>query len=268
MRIGVVGGGAIGLLVAGYLSNTFPITLYVRREEQKDKIKADGLTIENGPDQINHIQIETSDHEWFEDLIIIAVKQPDIPALLKAHSTATKPGQALLFLQNGAAHLGLMNSLRYDHVFIGIVEHGALKKSDTLVIHKGIGEIKIGGIRGDVSIINPLIQVDGLNINIVKEWEQILMQKLLVNTVINPLTALFRVKNGELIQNPHFLKVMEVIFREAINALHFQSSEEQWNHIIQICKNTSDNRSSMLQDFEAGSKSKANLLDSFFWEKV
>ena len=46
MKIGIIGGGSIGLLFAFYLSKQYPVCLYVRTKEQLDVIKSDGLCLE------------------------------------------------------------------------------------------------------------------------------------------------------------------------------------------------------------------------------
>jgi len=252
LRIGVVGGGAIGLLSAGYLSKVFPVTLYVRRKEQKNALLEKGLTIENGPKHIRDISIKLSGETWTEEVMILSVKQPDLPDVLKEHSEAAIPGQSLVFLQNGASHLDFIDHLNYDHLFVGLVEHGALKSSDTTVVHKGKGQIKIGGVRGDKRIIEPLVSNRAFPMTFVDDWQRALDEKLLINAVINPLTSIYKVKNGALTANPHYLKIARTVFEEALTVLDFDDKEARWEHVLQVCQNTSENRSSMLQDIEAG----------------
>jgi 2-dehydropantoate 2-reductase len=251
LRIGVVGGGAIGLITAGYLSEYFPVTLYVRRSAQKELLQREGLDIINGPGSITNLTVKTSRNVWDEDLIVLAVKQPDIPSLLQDHSKPARPRQALLFLQNGASHLDYLDQLDYEHMFIGIVEHGAWKKSDNTVVQRGFGQIKLGVVRGDRSVISPLLSIKAFPFTIVTNWRLALDEKLLINSVVNPLTGLYRVPNGRLVSNPHYFKIMKMVFREVMTVLDFEDTDKEWNHLLQVCQNTKENRSSMLQDIEA-----------------
>ncbi|MGV3487765.1 MAG: 2-dehydropantoate 2-reductase [Tuberibacillus sp.] len=252
MKVGVVGGGAIGLLTAGYLSHFISVTLYVRRPDQKRRLEADGINIENGPGLIRDFAVKLSGDPWKEDIIILAVKQPDLPSLLACHQQACTPGQTLMFLQNGTQHLSMVRDLNYEHIFIGLVEHGALKKSDTEVIHKGMGQIKIGLIRGDHERVEPLLNHPAFPMLLISDWVRAVDEKLLINAIINPLTALFRVKNGELLSNSHYLNVMKMVFNEVMQVLHLKDEKAQWDRLLQIARNTAENRSSMLQDIEAG----------------
>ncbi|MDG3043858.1 2-dehydropantoate 2-reductase N-terminal domain-containing protein [Bacillus sp. B6(2022)] len=53
------------------------------------------------------------------------------------------PRQRILFLQNGMAHLFDLKNWKAAHqLYIGVVEHGAMKVSDRAVNHTGIGVIK------------------------------------------------------------------------------------------------------------------------------
>ncbi|MBL1705430.1 2-dehydropantoate 2-reductase, partial [Klebsiella pneumoniae] len=53
-------------------------------------------------------------------------------------------------------------------------------------------------------------------LQIASDWKDVMHKKLVVNVCINPLTALLRVQNGELISNPFFYQMMEQVFQEAV----------------------------------------------------
>ena len=47
-----------------------------------------------------------------------------------------------------------------------------------------------------------------------EDYENMLLKKLVVNAVINPLTAILGIKNGELIENKHYFELVKMIFSE------------------------------------------------------
>ena len=58
-----------------------------------------------------------------------------------------------------------------------------------------------------------------------EDYENMLLKKLVVNAVINPLTAILGIKNGELIENPHYFELVKMIFCEIEQCLQLQNSQ-------------------------------------------
>ncbi|WP_231587001.1 ketopantoate reductase C-terminal domain-containing protein [Paenibacillus sp. E194] len=89
-------------------------------------------------------------------------------------------------------------------------------------------------------------------------------QKLLANVIINPLTAVLRIKNGQLLLQEDRLSLMKELFGEAAavyRAAHISIDEEKdWERVVQVCRMTSSNSSSMLQDVEAGRRTEIEAI--------
>ena len=83
-----------------------------------------------------------------------------------------------------------------------------------------------------------------------ENYEEMLLKKLVVNAVINPLTSILQIKNGELIENPHYFQIVKSLFTEIQECLHLQKPEHYFNNIIMVCEQTAKNKSSMLWDLE------------------
>jgi 2-dehydropantoate 2-reductase len=83
------------------------------------------------------------------------------------------------------------------------------------------------------------------------QWRTTILQKLLVNAVINRLTALLRVRNGELLDSEERMNLMRGLFDESFGILSdfgLTESDRLWDRVVQVCRSTRDNESSMLQD--------------------
>jgi 2-dehydropantoate 2-reductase len=96
-----------------------------------------------------------------------------------------------------------------------------------------------------------LLKQAGFSVSLSKQVGEAMLRKLLVNAVINPLTAILRVKNGELTQSPERLHLMRALFLETYEILsRYGLGDESalWNNVLQVCEATKDNKSSMLQD--------------------
>jgi len=253
MSIGIVGGGAIGMWLASVLAEKIDVSLYVRRAEQREALIQNGLVMAGHP-PVRHLTLKMTSEPWTEDLIILAVKQPALKSLLPKLNSPDSPHQSLLFIQNGMSHLAFIKDLPFTTIVVGSVEHGVRKLEDTVIDWTGKGRIRCGVIKGNTESLMPLLSEPSLNVEIILNWFKMLEDKLVANAVINPLTALFKVENGEIFKNPHFIKVAQALFEEISGALRMTSEEknQRWKHIQTICERTASNHSSMLQDLESG----------------
>ncbi|MCT8139034.1 hypothetical protein H1D32_15800 [Anaerobacillus sp. CMMVII] len=91
-------------------------------------------------------------------------------------------------------------------------------------------------------------------------------KKLVVNGVVNPLTAIFKVTNGELLTNPYYFQLMRKIFEEISSV--FSCNDLEWQRIIEVCKKTSQNRSSMLSDIEAKRETEIEAITGYILDKA
>lgn len=268
MHIGVIGGGAIGLLVASYVRKAgFTVTVFTRTLAQQRKLNENGIVLKLGENDRKHYDVMASHSEInLEkiDFLFVAVKQYDLQNVLTILQKETNKNLPIAFLQNGMSHLRMLEELKADPLFVAIVEHGALRENETTVFHTGKGKIVIGALKGEVAPFLPFFQKlseVGLNVTIGKNWFQLMQQKLIANVCINPLTAIYKVCNGQLIENPYFLKRMKAIFNETIQVLNLQDQKDTlWNYVTTICQKTSTNRSSMLRDIEQNKETEIDAI--------
>lgn len=257
MNIHIIGSGSIGLLLAAYLSENHEVTLYTNRKEQKEKLERYGLCLEkNSRKKIIHsVTVETlkeKDISIKADLVFVTVKQYHLPEMIERLNTIQSP---CVFLQNGMRHLSLLETLACEIIGVGVITHGALRKNDTVVEHKGNGEIKIGCLKGENKKLEkqfiPLLN-ESLSFYYYDDIYPFLKGKLWMNAIINPLTALYRVNNGELKNNDYMKQNVERLYREL--KLVFSDVERQLplEEVYSLCEKTKENRSSMLKDIEEG----------------
>ncbi|MCA1029965.1 2-dehydropantoate 2-reductase [Bacillus timonensis] len=267
MKIGVIGGGALGLLYSSYLSTDHQVTVFTRTISQANSLNKEGITLQRGEELSRHYVIAEVFNPQIhtQDLFIFTVKQYNLQKILeqiyKLPQTPT-----LLFLQNGMGHLPLLSNLKNENIILGVVEHGALKISDTHVIHSGVGTTKISPWRGNEETVSSVfneVQNSSFSYEIKRNWYEMLSNKLIINTVINPLTAIYKVRNGELIENKYLEKSMFQVFTEAMLVLQGLDSFQTWNQILSVCRKTSSNRSSMLRDIEENRQTEIDAILGF-----
>ncbi|AUS16381.1 2-dehydropantoate 2-reductase [Bacillus sp. EKM208B] len=262
VKIGIIGGGAVGLLCAYYLSSRHQVTVITRRTEQADAINSGGIRLlKDGIECTAACRAQTGITSGF-DLLIAAVKQHQLSAVLR--DLETIKGTNVLFLQNGMGHIHDMKDWHTDHsLYAGTVEHGAKKISDHAVEHTGAGAVRwsvfsasrpetlksiFSGMHRDFPVYDE------------NDWYRLLTGKLIINVCINPLTALLRVKNGELLRNDAYKKYMRNVFEEAETILGLADREKAWNKVCEVCRLTEKNHSSMLVDIMAGRRTEVDAI--------
>jgi len=251
MQIGIIGGGAIGLLFACYLSKSNQVTLYCRTNDQARLMNKYGIYLKyHGMVDNFTIKAKQSEEISAEELFIIAVKQYQLEQIERvlSHIPAQTP---LIFIQNGVAHLKFIENLSHETIIVGVVEHGALKEKTNYVHHTGEGVTRLALFRGNEQSVLPIIhKLNTISFPFVfeKDYMEMVFGKLIVNAVINPLTTILKVKNGELMLNSHYLHLVNLVLEEVVKVLDISDREKVFNRIQTICENTANNQSSMLKD--------------------
>ncbi len=271
MRIGIIGGGSIGLLFAGYLGELFDVTLIVRRESQVKSLLKNGVTIhKEGSSFTTNVQATTSMKAKSDfNLVIVTVKEYDLSSIENelVENGITMP---ILFVQNGIGHINWVKSLPHPNILAASIEHGALKVNDDTVRHHGEAKTNIALIRGEWGVVEEVaaMSIDTFPFLCKSDYEEMLLSKLFINVLINPLTALAGVTNGKLVDNPHFHQIQRDLFRELLLLFPHMEGIISLEGVIGICHNTYLNRSSMLKDIESLRKTEIESILGVLLERA
>jgi 2-dehydropantoate 2-reductase len=273
MKIGIIGGGSIGLLFAYYLNKCFDTTIYTRTDRQANHLRAKGLLFEKNKEQ-QTVQVKAKEfYDWDgeEDLTIVAVKQYHLEDVMSKIREKSKNKGSFLFLQNGMGHLKQIKELTADNIYIGSVENGAYKADDRHVLHTGEGVNRVAVYyEKDHSLLHEFIKpLSGFfPFEIEENYYEMLIKKLVVNAVINPLTAILRVPNGELLTNPYYQEIFRELFHEISAILHLEDEQAYYQHVINVCQKTAKNRSSMLKDLEENRKTEVDAILGYLLDEA
>ncbi|KGR92171.1 hypothetical protein CD30_02270 [Ureibacillus massiliensis 4400831 = CIP 108448 = CCUG 49529] len=251
MEVVVIGAGAVGMLVASFLNEKFRVTLVVRREEQACKINQNGLTrinIDQTTSKTNPIAT-TKLQVPEKAVVLVALKYGqlhEVYPFLKEMNNETP----ILFLQNGLSHYEEALHLPQEHLAFSSCQFGAQKENDTTVVHRGIGTLKLAVERGskDTFVLFIDINQERFPVEYMKDAEQMLFDKALLNSFINPLTAILNVKNGFLVENASTLQLLEQMYEELKSAFPLEMNQFTFEEVKKLCKKTAQNTSSMLAD--------------------
>lgn len=265
MKIGVIGGGSIGLLVSSFLCKEHDVTVYVKSLSQKRALNDHGLYFSDfvDPLSIRALLLEEIDEA---DCYIICVKQHDIAQILPIINQVHKQ-IPLLFLQNGMGHMKQLKGL-HQPLFLGVVEHGARRKSNYHVYHTGKGKIKISLYQGNQQLLTDIVHqlhLPDFPFTISEGWERSLAEKLVINAVINPLTALFNIPNGQILTNPYVCNLAKKLCKESSVVLQLDHNI-QWERVQRIAYETRENISSMLTDIREGRQTENEAISGYLMQ--
>lgn len=272
-EIAVLGGGAIGLLFAGKLAAAGnEIVLWTRTSEQAAIIRDNGVTVEeadgSGPLCVPVSAIAFADAaaktERFRGVVLVALKQTAIGApLFDVLRRLAGAGCRFVLLQNGVGHAERFAAELPGTIPIPVVTtEAALRLSACAVRHTGKGTTSFAPDSAP-DVVSSLEQA-GFAIAMSNEMHRSILRKLLFNAVINSLTALLRIPNGELLATPERLDLMRALFEETAAILEKRGLPEAaslWDDLLAVCKATAQNRSSMLQDALAGRETEIDAIN-------
>ena len=237
MEINIVGPGSMGLMLAYLLSGKNGVTLIVKEEDLP--LYSKGFTVrENGAER--HVTIPVSARPRDADLTIIAVKSYDLDYVMKRMNIHGR----ILLIQNGLTHLAL--DYPEEDKYYAVTTWGATRLAKGKVELTGKGYFRVGGTK---SLDLGFLRKAGINAEWSENIEEEIYRKAGINSAINPLTAIFRVRNGIVTENSHLWSIAKAVIEEDQElfgkmGMHFDLEK----NVIETCRSTAMNSSSMLQD--------------------
>ncbi|GGH26465.1 ketopantoate reductase family protein [Paenibacillus segetis] len=296
MKFEIVGAGALGLLFGAKLVEAgHEVTFWTRTLEQAELLIKDGISLgEKGghPKVINSNkfcvyqgQAELALRKnQAADWVFITTKQRHIDEeLLTLIKTLHGPKSETVCFQNGIGHLKKISMLLDGkEIHAAVTTEGATRIGAQSVIRSGVGKTTIGvvgrsshthlqndenlelnGVINGESLVKILVNA-GFPAFLSKDIDREIFRKLMINAVINPLTALWRIPNGELLDTDERRDLLrqlcvegEAIYR-ANGILYDPALYEQ---ILEVCRSTASNVSSMLNDVLQGAPTEVDFIN-------
>jgi 2-dehydropantoate 2-reductase len=266
-RVLIVGTGAMACLFGARLAPLADVTLLGTWREGLAALTQRGIRLEAGGMQETHRVRATSRPEECRGarfaLVLVKSWQTERAAAMLSACLASE-GVALT-LQNGLGNLErLVSALGEDRAALGVTMVGA-----TLL---GPGHVRAGGSGPTHVARHPrleagmaLLRKAGFPLETAEQVDGLLWGKLVVNTGINPLTALLRVPNGRLLELSEARAAMaEAAVETAAVAAGLGIRLPYADPVRQaeeVAARTAANRSSMLQDILRGAPTEIDAIN-------
>ncbi|MBZ0331241.1 2-dehydropantoate 2-reductase [Halomonas sp. ANAO-440] len=253
----IVGPGALGRLLALHLAGSQPVVLAGRRPLPPEQ----ALLTPEGGHRIHRLTMADSRRlpPLAPAFLHLTTKAYATEAAYASVAAQLPPATPLVLWQNGYQVQPSLSLRHTGPVLCASTTEGAWLASDTRVVHAGHGLTYIGDLDNRYPelcrALAATLTDTGLQASAVDDIRVRLWHKLAINAAINPLTARYRIRNGQLRDRPFRSMVNQVIEEVAaiMAAEEIPAPEAGWNELVwQVVAGTANNRASMLQDVLAG----------------
>ncbi len=263
----ILGAGAIGDLFAHTLSRQGITCTLILRDSSDDSCQ---LTVERGGQQ-QHSTFPVSvagDHSAI-DKLLVCTKAYDVATALQTVSHRIGPDTDVLLLVNGMGLVEIAAQILPEaSLYCGTTTEGAYRPQPRHIHHAGTGMTLVGS--PDKTSQPPWFTV-WQSLPLDCRWEvdieQALWHKLAINCAINPLTAIHGCRNGELAKDENLRREVVSLCDEiaAVSAaLGFANTAEIIHSAsLEVIRATGENRSSMLQDIQAGGTTEIEFITGY-----
>ncbi|MCB9135705.1 MAG: 2-dehydropantoate 2-reductase [Anaerolineales bacterium] len=262
----IVGTGALACLFAARLSAVGVEVTMLGTWPKGLRALQHGVQLEdNGKETIYPVRATSNPADCFgmrHALVLVKAWQTERAAHQLGMCLA--PDGVALTLQNGYGNREILaKSLGVNNVALGVTTTGA-----TLT---GPGRVRPGG-QGTISVeshprlepIIPLLRDAGFVVEETPNADSLVWSKLVINAAINPLTALLRIPNGELLERPSARALMADLAREAAAvaaAAHIPLTFlDPVAAAEDVARRTATNHSSMYQDIQRGAPTEIDAI--------
>ncbi len=278
----ILGAGAVGGLWAHAMQTwDLEVTILTRSEEQHLSLQAQGLRLTQGNDTHTSHPKSLFPGLGLDSIqnLLVCTKTYATVAAIKTWRKLLHPQANIVLLQNG---MGTAQSLQAElpqaNIYCATTTDGAWRQGPWQVVQAGQGGTQIGAfsphlnLRTAPNIIANLINQSQQQAGSLKvQWHEDIVtpmwHKLAINSVINALTAIYKVTNGALIEHPQGRPRLEQLCQETENVMsrcHITPIPHGLlQQALRVLKQTADNKSSMLQDCLAGQPSELDAINGF-----
>lgn len=223
MKIVVVGAGAVGGVIAGYLSNLhYNVQLVCKHREIFESIENNGLRIDGLNAQLisyPDIVIDISQIVDKPDIVFLATKANDVQEAAEKMLPLLKDDTAVISLQNGICEDLIAAIVRPDRTVGCVVGWGATMHGPGRIELTSSGEFIIGELDGEVThrllIIKSMLEKI-FKVKISNNIYGALFSKLIINSCITTLGAITGLCLGDLLNLNIARTISLYVFTEAI----------------------------------------------------
>jgi 2-dehydropantoate 2-reductase len=271
MKIAIIGQGAIGLLWYHQLAKDTcnDVSLLYSPRIKSIPISTTLTDIDNLQTS-RPLIIATSEKLQQAELVLICVKSYHIKSVLVSSVAQVSSTASIVFCHNGIVDFEQLKALKQP-CYTLLTTHGSKIVKPFHAHHTGLGHNDLGLISGSVDAIEQNEVISTLakalpsltfshNIK-EKQW-----LKLIINCVINPITAIDNVENGQLTDNKYSAIIdkllIEIVAIADDQGINFDINELK-AQILSVATKTAMNSSSMRSDIQKKRQTEIDYINGY-----
>jgi 2-dehydropantoate 2-reductase len=260
MKVAVVGPGAMGCLFAARLAKSgIQTTLVDYRPDRAARLQKSGVIVDAADGTVTAKPALACQVPDGQHLVIVLTKAY---ALRNIQFRGDSP---VLTLQNGLGNLEVLCSmLGSARVLAGVTCEAATLLSEGHVQRVAAGLTSVGSWTScSTQPAVDALRKAGFEVEVTESPGQKIWEKVTINAAINPLTALLGVPNGRLLDLKEARQLMRDLVVECAKVAATEGYRFNYSLVErteEVCKQTADNISSMLQDIRAGKRTEIDAI--------
>ncbi len=280
-RIAVVGGGALGSLVAARLAAAGCGPVVVSRPSPHlAEMAAHGVVVRELDGSVRTVPLRVASDPnavAAATALLVCVKTWATADALAPLAPYVSPDGLVVSLQNGLGNAERIGDALPSHagrVALGVTALGATRPAPGEVRVGGSGPTVVGypGRQPDAALRHfaATMRAAGVPTATVEDIDRWVWRKLAVNAAINGLTALAGVPNGRVAADPRLRAAAEQIAAEVETVALAEGHDipDAVPAVLEVARATAANRSSMLQDLEAGRRTEVDAIHGAVVERA
>lgn len=262
-----MGAGALGCLYGYLIHKAGYEVVFVARGKQFEVLKR-GLKVTGLVEDF--VRVNAVDKPCDADITFVTVKSYDTEVVAK--SLRCVDCGIVVSLQNGIGNEEILSK------YLGRVLGGVTTYASNLIDYgwiefAGVGETFIGSMDGkigeDVLKVVEVLKECGINAEAVEDIVKRKWIKTVINSVINPITAILRVRNGTIMEIEELWELALAVLREGEEVLRAMGIDVELEGVLRdVVTKTAKNKSSMLQDVERGKRTEIEFINGAIVRKA
>lgn len=268
MRVLILGTGALGCVFAARLAAHADVTMLGAWAEGVAAVRASGIRVTEPDGATWTARVHAEDDPAAvsaADVALVLVKSYQTVRAAAWAARCLRPDGLAVTLQNGLDNLpALVAAVGEPRSAVGVTYNaatmlgpGTVRHVVSLPTHLSLADPQpTPAAQAALADLAALLNAAGLEAHVSGDVEGRLWGKAVANAAINPLTALWRVTNGEPLARPERRSLLAALACEATAVARARGAvlpfADPVAYVESVCRATAANRSSMLQDVERG----------------